>query len=61
MVDKVYYVNEGLSLAWDLGIIFYAYQICDLKGFAENLCLKGVIEKCAIRFLVYLFFRDLFY
>ena len=27
MVKKVYYGNHGLSLAWDSGIIFLAYQI----------------------------------
>ena len=61
MVKKGYYGNDGLSLAWDLGIIFlcipnYAVRKFSKKSFF-NLGLKDVIEKCAGCFLVYLFLR----
>ena len=48
MVKKGDYGNDGLSLAWDLGIIFLGipnFAIC-------NLGLKGVIEKYEGCFLV---------
>ena len=31
MVKKGYYGNEGLSLAWDLGIIFRHTNLCGLR------------------------------
>ena len=36
MVNKGYYQNEGLSLAWDLGIIFEAYQIVQFVRIMES-------------------------
>ena len=49
MLKIGYYRNEGLSLAWDLGVIFQAYQILQSysseKFFFFNLGLKGVKEK----------------
>ena len=55
----------GLNLAWDLGVIFGAYQIGWLADFLKkvffNFGLKAVIEKCVGCFLVYLFLRILFF
>ena len=61
MVKKGYYGNNGLSLAWDLGVIFQAYQIVRSASFSEkkffNVGLKGVMEKCVSCSLVYLFLK----
>ena len=57
-------MNEGLNLAWGLGIIFLGipdFAIFEFwKIFFFNLGLKGVIEKCVGCFLVYLILRGFF-
>ena len=58
MVKNGYCGNEAFIFAWDLGVIFLAYQIgrlVALNFFFLNFGLKGVIEKCVGCFLVYLF------
>ena len=68
MVKKGYYENEGLGLAWDLGIIFLG--IPDLWfGGLKNIYFKknrefehkGIIEKCVSCFLVYPFYESFFF
>ena len=65
MVKKWYYRNDGLSLAWDLGIIFLDISNCVVREFWKknffNLGFKGVIVKCVDCFLAYLFLRGFFY
>ena len=60
MVKNGYYKNEGLNLAWDLGVNFLGIRNWVIDGFFKkiflfNFGLKGVTEKCVACFLVYLF------
>ena len=44
MVKKGYYENDGLSLAWDLGVIFQAYKIVRSVSFREKKFLMLVLK-----------------
>ena len=68
MVKKGYYGNDGLSLAWDIGINFLGipnlwFGRMKEKFFLkiENSCLTGIIEKCGGSFLLYPFLRVLIF
>ena len=63
MVKKKYYGNEGLCLAWDLGINFFGIRnlwFRVLKMFFKDFGFKGVMEKCKSCLFVYLFYKSLF-
>ena len=55
MVKNEDYGNEGLSLAWDIGI-FIDVRYVSFDIFYFKLRLKGVMEKCVCCSLVYLLF-----
>ena len=59
MAKKGYYENEGLSLAWDLGVIFLGVPNLWFGGvkkiFFSDFRLEGAMEKCVGCFLVYPF------
>ena len=55
----------GFIFAWDLGVIFLGVPNWEIGEFSKkkfflNFGLKGVIEKCVGRFLLYLFWGGLF-
>ena len=59
MAKKGYYGNDGLNLAWDLGVIFLGapnWWFGGLKKiFFLDFRLKGAMEKCVGCFPVYPF------
>ena len=60
MVKNGYYKNDGLILAWDLGVIFLGIQNFTIFKKKFNFVLKPATEKCVGYFLVYQFLRGFF-
>ena len=60
MVKNGYDKNDGLILAWDLGVIFLGIQNFTIFKKKFNFVLKPAMEKCVGYFLVYQFLRGFF-